>query len=61
MAPRRFAMRAEKGGAEEVLRELEESGLFTGDERLLQQLRELAKQGVHPMEALRALPPEEER
>jgi len=37
---------------QEILNELEESGLFEGEEQLLLQLRLLAAEGVHPLEAL---------
>ncbi|CAE7333452.1 sirt2 [Symbiodinium natans] len=46
---------------EEVLRQLEEAGVFEGQEEVLLQLRELAKQGVHPLDALAgSTVPEEE-
>eukprot|EP00435_Cladocopium_sp_Y103_P011116 s2098_g2.t2 len=37
---------------QEILNQLEESGLFRGDEQLLAQLRLLAAEGVHPLDAL---------
>ncbi|CAK8995484.1 NAD-dependent protein deacetylase sirtuin-2 (Regulatory protein SIR2 homolog 2) (SIR2-like protein 2), partial [Durusdinium trenchii] len=50
--PAPFAPAPEVPSAEEILQQLEESGLFEGDEQLLLQLRVLAAKGVHPLDAL---------
>ncbi|CAE7884827.1 sirt2, partial [Symbiodinium necroappetens] len=52
---------AAQADPEEILLQLEEAGVFEGQEEVLLQLRKLAKQGVHPLDALagNAVPEEE--
>ncbi|CAJ1452440.1 unnamed protein product [Effrenium voratum] len=71
LAPRRVLSRCvaakaeasdgEVPSAEVVLQQLEESGLFEGQEEMLLRLRMLAAQGVHPLDALRASRLQEDR
>ncbi|CAJ1366646.1 unnamed protein product [Effrenium voratum] len=61
VAAKAEASDGEVPSAEVVLQQLEESGLFEGQEEMLLRLRMLAAQGVHPLDALRASRLQEDR